>query len=190
MLATGTPHVAHELPALINRDGRHDTVYFSFVYLPRREASGQITGVTVVATDVSEPVQARRRIEQLNEELSQINAGLADTVAARTQALAQAQAETEAQRGELRRVFEQAPVSIAVLRGPRYVFELANPVTSQLLGRPVEELLGKSLFEAVPETAGLGFEALLDGVVQTGVPYVAHESPSQIRRNGQVETRY
>ena len=94
------------------------------------------------------------------------------------------------QQQQLRELFEQAPVSIAVLRGPRYVFELANHVTGQLLGRPVAELLGRGLFEAVPETAGLGFEALLDGVMATGVPFVAHESPSRIARDGRVEAIY
>ncbi|MEJ7665219.1 MAG: PAS domain-containing protein [Hymenobacter sp.] len=70
------------------------------------------------------------------------------------------------------------------------MFELANPLTGQLLGRPVEELLGQGLFEAVPETAGLGFEQLLGEVRQTGVPYVAYESPSQIRRDGRLEVMY
>ena len=45
------------------------------------------------------------------------------------------QARVERQRGELERVFEQAPVAIAVYRGPTYVIELANPTVCRLWGR-------------------------------------------------------
>lgn len=38
-----------------------------------------------------------------------------------------APAEQEKARAELARIFEQAPVAIAVLRGPDLVYELANP---------------------------------------------------------------
>ena len=43
-----------------------------------------------------------------------------------------ARAEAERQRGELQRVFEQAPVAIAVYRGPNYTIELANPTVCRL----------------------------------------------------------
>ena len=95
-----------------------------------------------------------------------------------------ARQERATQQLRLHDLFEQAPVSIAVLRGPRYVFELANPVTCRLLGHPADYLLGKGLFEALPETAGLGFEELLDDVRQTGVPHAALESPSRLVRDG------
>lgn len=106
-----------------------------------------------------------------------------------SQALAQAaQAEAERQRGELERVFEQAPAAIAVYRGPKYTIELANPTVARLWGRTREELLGKGLFEALPEVAGLGYEELLDGVMATGIPHVAHAMKAQHEREGRLET--
>ena len=101
-----------------------------------------------------------------------------------------ARAEAEHQRGELERVFAQAPVAIAVYRGPRYIIELANPTVCRLWGRAVEQVLGKGLFEALPEVAGMGYEELLDGVMATGVPYVANAMEAQHDRNGQRETVY
>ncbi len=61
-MATGVPYVAHELPSLIDREGRRDTVYWNFVYHPLREADDRITGITVVATEVSELLRARREL--------------------------------------------------------------------------------------------------------------------------------
>ncbi|MDF7815850.1 PAS domain-containing protein, partial [Hymenobacter sp. YC55] len=101
-----------------------------------------------------------------------------------------ARAEAERQRGELERVFEQAPVAIAVYRGPKYTIELANATVARLWGRTREQLLGKGLFEALPEVAGMGYEQLLDGVMATGIPHVAHAMEAQHDRNGQRETVY
>ncbi len=64
------------------------------------------------------------------------------------------------QQGEaqLHKLFEQAPVAIAVFRGPRYVVELANPAVCALWGRTPAQALGTPLFELLPEAAGQGFE--------------------------------
>ncbi|MBW3128546.1 PAS domain-containing sensor histidine kinase [Hymenobacter profundi] len=101
-----------------------------------------------------------------------------------------ARAEAERQRGELERVFEQAPIAIAVYRGPNYIIELANSTVARLWGRTQDQLLGKGLFEALPEVAGMGYEELLDGVMATGVPHVARAMEAQHDRNGQRETVY
>ena len=94
------------------------------------------------------------------------------------------------QREELQRLFEQAPIAIATFMGPQYVIELANPMVCTLWGRTQTQALHTPLFTLLPEAAGQGFEELLDGVMATGVPYVAHELPSFIDRNGRRETVY
>jgi PAS domain S-box-containing protein len=80
----------------------------------------------------------------------------------------------------LNEVFQQAPMFMAVLRGPQFVFELANDAYYQLVGR--HELIGKPVFDALPDLRGQGFEELLQGVVQTGVPFVGRELPAMIVR--------
>ena len=96
----------------------------------------------------------------------------------------------EAHRGELQRLFEQAPVAVAVFRGPRYVIEWANPAVCAMWGRTPAQAQDMPLFELLPEAAGQGFEQLLDGVMTTGVAHVAHELPSFIDRAGQHDTVY
>lgn len=86
------------------------------------------------------------------------------------------------------RVREQ--VAVAIFRGPRYVIEMANPAVCAIWGRPAEHVVGKPLFEALPDAAHQGFEELLDGVLATGVPFVAKELPVSLLRAGHLDTVY
>ena len=63
---TGVPHVGKETPATFERaGGRRETLYFDFVYSPFRNVQGQIEGVFVVASDVTDQVLARQQLDQL-----------------------------------------------------------------------------------------------------------------------------
>ncbi|WP_126546991.1 PAS domain-containing protein, partial [Hymenobacter amundsenii] len=94
-----------------------------------------------------------------------------------------ARADAEEQRAALGRAFEQAPVSIAILRGAEFVVELANPSLGALWGRPVGPALGRPLFEALPDLAGQGLEELLDQALRTGEPLVFRERPTRLARD-------
>ena len=89
-------------------------------------------------------------------------------------------------------LFQQAPVGFAVFRGSRYIIEEANRTVCRLWGRTQEQVLGKPLFEALPEAAGQGFEQLLDGVLATGVAFVGKELPARLARmdGGGIEDVY
>ncbi|KUG06982.1 hypothetical protein ASU33_06580 [Solirubrum puertoriconensis] len=101
-----------------------------------------------------------------------------------------ARREREQRQQQLNELFQQAPVAIAIFRGPRYIIELANPAVCAIWGRTQEQALGTPLFELLPEAAGQGFEELLDQVMATGVPYVANELPSYINRHGRRDLVY
>ena len=73
---------------------------------------------------------------------------------------------------KLLQVFAQAPVAVAVLRGDKFVFELANPSYQEFF--PGRELLGKPLREAVPE-ASEQILGILGRVLDTGESFVGHE---------------
>jgi signal transduction histidine kinase len=76
----------------------------------------------------------------------------------------------EAQREYLHRLFEHAPVGIAVLRGPDHVFEVVNPRYASLV--PGHSILHRAIRDAMPELAGQGIYELLDRVYATGEPYL------------------
>jgi len=81
----------------------------------------------------------------------------------------------KARQGELEALFEQVPLALSLLSGSRHVIELANSRMVQIWGRPLAGLLGRPHFEAMPDLAGQGFEAVFDGVFQNGQPYYFQE---------------
>ncbi len=87
----------------------------------------------------------------------------------------------ENERRSLHSLFTNAPAVIAIVKGPEYVFELANPLYLQLIGH--RDVIGKRLTEAVPELIGQGFIELLDEVRRTGKPFVGKEVPTRLDRN-------
>jgi len=72
VMATGEPFVAREMFIRLDRGGGHpEDMYFSFVYSPKRGDHGNIDGVFVCCSDVTDQVQARLRAECLAEKLRQ-----------------------------------------------------------------------------------------------------------------------
>ncbi|BAU54420.1 PAS domain S-box protein [Mucilaginibacter gotjawali] len=94
------------------------------------------------------------------------------------------------QRKQLYSTFMQAPVGIAIFKGPDYVVELINPPLCELYGQTPEGMIGKPVFEVLTHAKGLGFEELLDDVRLTGKPFRGHDLPAPIYRNGKLETVY
>ncbi len=75
-----------EAPATMLRDGHLQTTYYNFVYQPLFDENGNILGIADVASEVTEQVLARQRVEEnerrtnrLNEELAATNEELAAT---------------------------------------------------------------------------------------------------------------
>jgi PAS domain S-box-containing protein len=87
----------------------------------------------------------------------------------------------EQQRQLLHQLYQEAPVPIAVLEGPTWVYQLVNPAYQRVF--PGRELLGKPLLEALPEVAGSPMPAILAEVYRTGEPYSAQEMPLNLARH-------
>jgi PAS domain S-box-containing protein len=85
---------------------------------------------------------------------------------------------------------ELAPVAIALFSGPQFVITHANDRVLEYWGRKREEVMGKPLFEALPEASGQGFEELLQGVYTTGERFVAKELTVNLERNGRLERTF
>jgi len=67
---TGKPFQGYEVPAVFKEpDGTSRTVYFNFTYQPYREADGTITGVLVLASDVTGQVEAKHKLVESERNL-------------------------------------------------------------------------------------------------------------------------
>jgi signal transduction histidine kinase len=79
-------------------------------------------------------------------------------------------------------IFAQAPVAIAITRGPNHVYEQANQYYFDLVGhRP---LVGLPIRAALPELDGQGIFELLDTVFCTRQPHVGRSRRVQLARDG------
>jgi PAS domain S-box-containing protein len=86
--------------------------------------------------------------------------------------------------------FMQAPVGIAIFKGPEYIVDLINPPLCEIYGKTIEEIKGKPVFDVLWHAKGMGFEALLDNVRLTGESYRGSGLPAPIVRDGVLETVY
>ncbi|EWY37643.1 hypothetical protein N825_16460 [Skermanella stibiiresistens SB22] len=82
----------------------------------------------------------------------------------------------------LRRLFEQAPSFMAVLREPGHVHELANATYRRLVGD--RDIIGLPIRQAMPELAEQGIVQLLDRVHATGRPHVGGAVRLLFQRSG------
>jgi len=168
VLAHGTPYDLREVPVQIDRGhtDRPTLGYFHLMYRPQYDARGHITGIVTMAVEVTEQVQARQQLEQLNQELEA-------RVLARTQELEAARATTERQRRQWHDLFMRAPAAICIFDGPEWVYEFVNPGYQAMF--PGHELLGKRLLDVFPELAGQELPTILHRVYDTGEPFQASE---------------
>nr|GFA34985.1 hybrid signal transduction histidine kinase B [Tanacetum cinerariifolium] len=93
-----------------------------------------------------------------------------------------ARAEADQEKANVLRLFEQVTVAIALLQGPDYRVELANPEMLRIWGRTAAQTLNQSVFAVLPEVASQGFETIFADVLQHGTPYDLREVPVQIDR--------
>lgn len=60
---SGNEYAAYATAVTLPRDGQMETVFCNFLYTPFREGDGSISGIIVVATEVTRQVKARQEIE-------------------------------------------------------------------------------------------------------------------------------
>lgn len=86
--------------------------------------------------------------------------------------------------------FLQAPVAICIFKGPQHTVEIINERMLDIMGRSLEQVADKPIFEALPDATGQGYEQILDNVYSTGKRFIAYELPVNLIRKGSKETFY
>jgi PAS domain S-box-containing protein len=79
-------------------------------------------------------------------------------------------------------ILMQTPVAICIFRGKEYTIEFANDFYLQILGESID-IIGKPLFESFPELKNQGFDKLIDGVMESGIPHIINEHAAIISRD-------
>lgn len=91
-----------------------------------------------------------------------------------TDALMLAKAEAETERQRLRDLFMQAPAMIGIVRGPNHIYEFANSMYLDIVGKD-QSIIGKPVREVFPELKNQGILEILDNVYQTGESFIGKE---------------
>ncbi len=60
---TGEPFISNEIKVQLKRTGKSDTAYFNSIYQPLRDLENEIYGIILIGTEVTEAVNARKKIE-------------------------------------------------------------------------------------------------------------------------------
>jgi PAS domain S-box-containing protein len=147
--------------------------YWSATHTPIFDDAGQVAFILQHTVDVSELHMLRQAADASDWRIQTDLMQRADAVGNANLALG-------AEREYLRALFEQAPGFMAVLREPDHVFNIANRSYRALVGR--DDLIGKSVREALPDIKGQGFYERLDEVYRSGVPYTGSAARVLLQR--------
>lgn len=72
VLKTGVPYYGNEFPVMLNRYGNAELTYFNFVYQPFKEPDGSISGVIVVATEVTQSIKAKHLLAESEKQFRSV----------------------------------------------------------------------------------------------------------------------
>jgi len=155
---TGMAYEGKESLAYLEKNGVLSPVYLNFVYKALKSEGDNGHSVLCLGYDVTEQVVSRKMI-------------------------AEAEARAHFTEKKFRNVVSQAPVGIAILRGPDFNFEMANKTYLSLIGKTEEEVLGKRLFDCLPEAIPVT-ASVLKGVMESGSSYHTPELEVILERQG------
>ncbi len=166
---------------------------------PYRNRSGQTSGITVMAIDVTERVEAHQELFQVNEELAAANEELASSneeLQAINEDLDLAQRNLGTsleQLGEreqqIRQMVGSAPFPIALYVGREMRIVEANEAIIKVWGKG-NEVIGKTYHQLLPELEDQSVYDQLTSVYDTGVPFHARNQQIDLVIHGQLQTFY
>lgn len=168
---TGIPFSGEEILAPVFRNGKLEDVYFNFVYQPYLEADETISGVTVIAYEVTASVIVKKALE------------------AKLEAEKNAMKMVEESDKRYNMMLMNSPFTFAVLKGKDLIIDLANDQIKEVWGRG-NDIEGKSLLEIMPELKNSTFQDMLDEVRATGIPFHGIEVQSPKNMHGNIKEEY
>lgn len=155
---------ASEVQVTLPRNGTIEAIFINFVYEPFKERDGTISGVMVVATDVTQQVLARKKMEESEQELQL-------RVKNRT-------VEIERQKMFISSILEASFNGIYSIKAitdqkgniQDFQYLFINKTIGQFLGLNSDEVVGRKVLEVIPENRTNGFFDMFCQVLQTGKP--------------------
>jgi PAS domain S-box-containing protein len=192
VVSSGEIHIGTGIKAPVRTNGEVKEGYFDVTYKPLKDDNGVVTGVMVVATDVTEKTMSRLRETEMNEELAAMNEELMasnEELNASQHHLQEINNSLGESESRFRAIVEQSPVAIATLKGRELVVDLVNEMILKIWGKD-QAVVGKALHIALPELEGQPFLKLLDEVFTSGQPFYGNEASVALVHKGVLADLY
>lgn len=159
--------------SLIGRKGKVLGTFAMYYTQPKKPSPHDLQVIRLISSTAVLAIEWRRTEEERQQFLEKERS---------------ANENVKAERQKFFHLLMDAPAMVAVLQGTNHVFELANELYLEAIGR--RDILGKPIHEALPELTGQGIFELLDNVYATGEPYYGNEVLVQLQRGNKLEGVY
>jgi PAS domain S-box-containing protein len=176
-LVTGDPHIVFYAGVpLVNKEGFGLGSLCVIDNKARELTTAQVAALKVVATQVMDKLELRRKMIQLEEA---------------NQKLAVAGALVRASESRFRELVRQAPLAMAFYTksGGEVMIEQANAAMLTIWDR-TSAVIGQPLLKARPELEGHEFLEFLTAVFETGKSHTGQNIKATTPHNGEMEERY
>ncbi|MBA3901130.1 MAG: PAS domain-containing protein [Bacteroidetes bacterium] len=144
--------------------GTFEETYWSNIFKPIVDKKGEVKFLINFSRDITETIKLQERERKAQERYKR-------------------------QQKVMHDFFQQAPVAIAIYTGPEFIVEMANPVFGQVIGRDVETILNRPIFDSIPELEK-DYREMHERVLYKGERVVGRENLAQLIRNGKKEDAY
>ncbi|MFV8323077.1 ATP-binding protein [Flavobacterium sp. LS2R12] len=168
---SGTPFCGDEVLCPVFRNGKLEDVYFNFVYQPYLEADETISGITIIAYEVTAAVIVKNALAALHD---------ADQKALK---------KIEESNNRYYMMLMDSPFAFCVMKGKDMVVTLANDLIKEFWGKG-KDVEGKTLLEVLPEIKDQPFPEMIEKVYTTGIPLYANEILGKVTCNGKLKHKY
>ncbi|WP_144893836.1 PAS domain S-box protein [Flavobacterium tiangeerense] len=168
---SGTPFCGDEVLCPVFRNGKLEDVYFNFVYQPYLEADETISGITIIAYEVTTAVIVKNALAALHN---------ADQKALK---------KIEEISNRYYMMLMDSPFAFCVMKGKDMMVTLANDLMKDFWGKG-KDVEGKKLLEILPEIKDQPFPEMIEKVYITGIPFYANEILGKVTYNGKLKHKY
>ena len=160
-------------------DGVVQERYWSATHTPLKDTAGRVEFILQTTSDVT--------AAYLGDSLaSGSDSSQQSSVLRRAEVVSRQNLELGALAEFFKDAFAQAPGFIAVLTGPKHVFQIVNRAYTELIGR--DDVVGKPVRAALPDIEGQGFFELLDQVYASGKAFTRNAARLLLHRHGSTST--
>lgn len=175
---TGKTYSVSSAPAKLIKNGKETLDYFDYEYKALVDENNKTWCILNTALEVTSRREFLEQIKHKEEREQALNEEMAATLEELTstnEELNRYIKQLADSREYIRTIIEQAPVGIAMLKGPEHHIEIANPAILKIWGRKESEVIGYPHEIARPEMRGQPVNNWLKHVYQSGEPKINTE---------------